>query len=56
MALEVVRCSGWTLEFVPAHLQTKEVIEAALKQNPSNSKFIKAKGLMMEALEEALND
>ena len=51
MALEAVKDRGWGLEHVPANCQTKEVIEAALKHDPSAKHFIKVKGLM-EALDE----
>ena len=56
MALEAVKKYGWNLEFVPAHCQTQEVIETALKKDPGAKEFIKTKGLMMEALEEALSE
>jgi hypothetical protein len=56
LCLAAVRKVGVRLEQVPAHLQTQEVIDAALERNPRAKKFIKTKRLMMDALEEALND
>jgi hypothetical protein len=56
LALEAVTCRGWALEFVPAHCQTQEVIEAALKQDPKAKKFIKVKEMFKNALEEALSE
>ena len=56
IALMAVRYNGLNLEQVPAHLQTQEVIEAALKQNPDAKYFIKIKVLIMEALGEALGE
>ena len=56
LALEAVISRGWALEYVPAHLQTSKVIEIALKDCPHAKQYIKTKGLMMEALEEALGE
>ena len=56
LALKAVKESCWNLEHVPAHCQTQEVIEAALKQDPMAECYIKVKGLMMEALGEALDE
>jgi hypothetical protein len=56
MALVAVTCRGWNLRYVPAHLQTQEVIEAALKQNPSTKQYIKVKEMFKNTLEEALGE
>jgi len=56
MALGAVTCRGWALKHIPAHCQTKEVIEAALKQDPMAKEFIKVKEMFKNALEEALNE
>jgi hypothetical protein len=56
LCLAAVRKVGVRLEQVPAHLQTSKVIEAALERNPRAKKYIKTKGLMMEALDEALGE
>jgi hypothetical protein len=55
-ALKCVKARGLNLKFIPAESQTQEVIEAALKQDPGAKEFIKTKGLMMEALGEALDE
>jgi len=47
---------GYNIKYVPAHLQTQEVIEIALKQDPGNSKYIKIKEMFKNALGEALDE
>jgi hypothetical protein len=56
LCVAAVRKVGVRLEQVPAHLQTQEVIDAALERNPRAKKFIKTKRLMMDALDDALSD
>jgi hypothetical protein len=56
LALGAVTCRGWALEHIPAHLQTKGVIEAALKRDPGAKQFIKVKEMFKNALEEALSE
>jgi len=56
LALGAVTCRGWNLEHVPAHCQTQEVIEAALKYHPDAKQFIKVKEMFKNALEEALDE
>ncbi len=56
LALEAVTCRGWALQFVPAHCQTKEVIEVALKADPGAKQFIKVKEMFKNALDEALRN
>ena len=54
-ALDAVEENGYRLEFVPAHCQTQEVIEAALRRDLPAKKFIKIKEIFKNALEEALD-
>lgn len=56
MALIAVKWNGYYLEFIPAHCQTQEVIEVALKQNPLAKQYIKIKEMFKNALEEALGE
>ena len=56
LALRSVKECGSSLEFIPAHLQTQEIIEIALKQDPGNSKYIKIKEMFKNALEEVLDE
>ena len=56
LALEAVTYRGWALQFIPAHCQTKEVIKAALKQDPYAKQFIKVKEMFKNALEGALSE
>jgi len=56
MALVAVRDDGLNLAHIPAHLQTKEVIEIALKKDPKAKEFIKVKEMFKNALEEALGE
>ena len=54
--LAVVESVLLGLSRVPMEHQTQKVIEIALKSDPDNSKYIKTKGLIKNALEEALAD
>lgn len=54
--LAVVESMLLGLSRVPMEHQTQKVVEAALKKNLDNSKYIKTKGLMMNALEEVLGE
>ena len=56
LALRAVKEWGLNLKFVPAHCQTQEVIEVALKSEPDAKSFIKIKGIFKNALEEALDE
>ena len=56
LALGSVKEWGLNLKFVPAHCQTQEVIEVALKSEPDAKSFIKIKGIFKNALEEALDE
>ena len=55
-AMEVVKKYWWNLKYVRPDLQTQEVIEAALKQDPGAKQFIKVRGVFKNALEEALGE
>ena len=57
-ALALIAVTKWgpNLKFIPAHLQTQEVIETALKKDPKAKEFIKVKEMFKNALEEALGE
>jgi len=54
--LAVVESMLLGLSRIPMEYQTQKVVEAALKKNLDNSKYIKIKEMFKNALEEALNE